>query len=160
AIYLALAAYYFTGDARARVLGLAVATSSLIGAQALRACGMLVDWGGWRAPFGLYLVAVPVLIVAWFAIHPARHDAAHRPSPGLGALTEALATYWPIYAVLMVMSVGTFVLSEGGPFLLRANGFTSAAVIGGILSIGYYPSVITAASYGFVRKYVSDRMIL
>jgi MFS family permease len=162
AIYLALAAHYFEGEARARVLGLAVATSSLIGAQALRACGLLLDWGGWRAPFSLYLLAVPVVLVAWFVIHPtSRREAGGTVStPGASAMLQAITAYWPIYAVLMIMSIGTFVLSEGGPFLLKANGFTTGAVIGSILSIGYYPAVITAASYGFVRHYVSDRVVL
>ena len=161
AIYLALAAHYFQGEARARVLGLAVAASSVIGSQALRICGKLVDWEGWRAPFSLYLLAFLVFVVAWFVINPAKRDlSAPGASPTASSMFQAIAAFWPVYAVLMVMSVGTFVLSEGGPFLLKANGFESAGVIGSILSIGYYPAIFTAASYGFVRHYLSDRTVL
>jgi MFS family permease len=161
AIYLALAAHYFQGEARARVLGLAVAASSVVGSQALWICGALVDWQGWRAPFMLYLLAFFVFVVAWLVIHPAKRDlSAPGANPTARSMLQAIAAFWPIYAVLMVMSIGTFVLSEGGPFLLKANGFESATTIGTILSIGYYPAIFTAASYGFVRHYLSDRWVL
>lgn len=161
AIYLALAAHYFEGEARARVLGFAVAASSVIGVSALWISGHLVDWQGWRAPFAIYLIGFVVFAVAWVIIRPEKRDAAvSGPAPTAMSMVHAVVTFWPIYAVLLVMSIGTFVLSEGGPFLLRANGFESNAEIGRILSISYIPAIFTAASYGFVRHYVSDRTVL
>ncbi|MDB5394422.1 MAG: hypothetical protein JWM91_1928 [Rhodospirillales bacterium] len=163
AVYLALASAYYQGMARSKVLGFAVACSSLVGALALALGGRLVDLGGWRAPFSMYLIGFVTLGVAWATVHGPFHARARvartRASRGLlrpDGPVRVIAQLWPIYLVLLIISIGTFMPSAGGPFLLRANGIPSATDQGAILSAGSTPAIFTAAAYGFVRRWFSD----
>ena len=157
AIYLALASAYFEGTARAKVLGFAVACSAIVGALALYLGGLLVDLAGWRGPFALYLLGFATLFAAWATVKgpfqaPVR---AARAAGGPGMLT-VIAQLWPIYGVLLIISIGTFMPSAGGPFLLKANGIAAAKDQGAILSAGSTPAIFTAAAYGFARRWFSD----
>ena len=95
-------------------------------------------------------------------INPAKRSSAAMAADraDVASMRAALGLLWPIYAVLIILSVGTFALSEGGPFLLQANGMTRATIQGVILSVGQLPAILTASAYGFMRRYVDDRMIL
>jgi predicted MFS family arabinose efflux permease len=160
AIYLALATAYYEGAARARVFGFSVASSAAAGVTALFIGGRLVDWGGWSASFWMYAVAFVVLAVAWFTIRGPFHKAARRAPIGFVATVALIGRLWPVYLVLLLLSVGTFTPSSGGPFLLKANGIESATAQGNILSAGSVPSIVTAFAYGFLRRWLSDRALL
>jgi MFS family permease len=157
AVYLALAAAYFEGTRRSKVLGFAVATSSIVGMIALALGGRLVDFGGWRGPFWMYLIGVFTLTVAWAAVHGPFHKRARVVKvPGAPGPLRLIAQLWPVYLVLMIISIGTFMPSAGGPFLLKANGIDGAGNQGLILSVGSATAIFTAAGYGFVRQWLSD----
>ena len=157
AVYLALASAWYEGPARSKVLGFAVASSSIVGAAALALGGRLVDLGGWRAPFAMYAVGFVTLAVAYVTVHGPFHKQARaaraRGSPGQ---LRVIAQFWPIYLALLITSIGTFMPSAGGPFLLKANGVTGATEAGYILSIGSISAIFTAAAYGYVRRWISD----
>ena len=160
-IYLSLTAHYYEGQARARVLGFAVACSSLAGLLSLAVGGRLVDWGGWRAPFGLYLLALLVLPVAWRVIRLPRAAAeGPRPAMSLLGILHVIGRFWPVYSVLIILSIGTFMPSAGGPFLLREHHILKGGAQGLILSIGSSTAIVTAIAYGFFRRYLTDRVIL
>jgi len=157
AVYLALASAWYEGPARSKVLGFAVASSAILGAAALALGGRLVDLGGWRAPFAMYAVGFVTLVVAYVTVHgPFHKQAKVAPAPGSPSQLQVIAQFWPIYLALLVTSIGTFMPSAGGPFLLKANGITGATEAGYILSIGSISAIFTAAAYGFVRRWVSD----
>lgn len=157
AVYLALATSYYEGPARSKVLGFAVACSSIVGALALALGGRLVDAGGWRAPFAMYLIGFVTLAVAWVTIRGPFHKQIRiARAPGTPGPLRLIAQLWPIYLVLLFSSIGTFTPSAGGPFLLKANGIASATEQGNILSAGAIPAIFTAAAYGFMRRWFSD----
>ena len=157
AVYLALASAWYEGSARSKVLGFAVATSSIVGAAALALGGRLVDLGGWRAPFWMYVVGFLTLAVAYLTVHgPFQAQAKAARPPGSPSQMRVVAQFWPVYLALLITSIGTFMPSAGGPFLLKANGITGSAEAGYILSIGGIAAIFTAAAYGFVRRWVSD----
>jgi len=157
AVYLALAAAYFDGTQRSKVIGFAVATSTIVGMLALALGGELVELGGWRAPFAMYLIGAVTLVVAWAAVRGPFHKqiraAKVRGAPGPLRL---IAQLWPVYLVLMIVSIGTFMPSAGGPFLLKANGIERPGAQGLLLSIGSGSAFFTAAGYGFLRQWFSD----
>ena len=160
-IYLTLTAEYYSGVARARVLGFAVACASLFGLLALAVGGQLVDWGGWRAPFSLYLLAFLVLPVAWLVVRVPR-PAGRRidtRAPRVGMM-RLIGQFWAVYLVVIILSIGTFMPSAGGPFLLREHHIAKGAEQGLILSAGSSVAIVTAILYGFFRRYLSDRVIL
>jgi MFS family permease len=157
AVYLALASAWYEGQSRSKVLGFAVAMSSTVGALALALGGKLVDVGGWRAPFAMYLVGFVTLAVAYATVHgPFHKHAKTARAPGAPGQMRVIAQFWPIYLALLITSIGTFMPSAGGPFLLKANGISGATEAGYILSIGSISAIFTAAAYGFVRRWISD----
>jgi len=157
AVYLALASAWYEGQARSKVLGFAVASSSIVGALALALGGRLVDLGGWRAPFAMYAVGFVTLAVAYLTVHGPFHKQTRTArAPGSPGQLQVIAQFWPVYLALLITSIGTFMPSAGGPFLLKANGITSATEAGSILSVGGYAAILPAAAYGFVRRWFSD----
>jgi MFS family permease len=157
AVYLALAGAWYDGQARSKVLGFAVASSVIVGALSLKLGGDLVERGGWRAPFLMYLIGFLTFAIAWATVHGPFHKqvrtARAAGSPGPLAL---IAQLWPIYLVLLIISIGTFMPSAGGPFLLKANGIANAGAQGTILAVGSFSGVITSAGYGYLRRWFSD----
>jgi len=157
AVYLALAAAYFDGAARSKVIGFAVATSTVVGMLALALGGELVELGGWRAPFAMYLIGAVTLVAAWATIHgPFQAQVRAVKAPGAAGSLNLIARLWPIYLALILISIGTFMPSAGGPFLLKANGIERPGAQGLLLSVGSASAFFTAAGYGFLRKWFSD----
>ena len=157
AVYLALVGSWYEGLARAKVLGVAVASSVIVGALALKLGGNLVETGGWRAPFYLYLIGFLTLAIAWATVHGPFHKQARTASaPGAPGPLRLIAQLWPVYLVLLIISIGTFMPSAGGPFLLLAKGIKGAGDQGTILAVGSFSGVITSAGYGFLRRWFSD----
>jgi MFS family permease len=161
AVYLALATAWYEGAARSKILGFAVSCSAIVGVLALKLGGNLVELGGWRGPFALYLLGFVTLAVAWVTVTGPFHKraVAIRGAGSLGAL-RLIAQLWPIYLVLLIMSIGTFTASAGGPFLLKANGIAAAADQGDILAAGSIPAIFTAAAYGYMRRWFTDRALM
>lgn len=161
AIYLALAAAWFEGAERSKVLGYAIACSAVVGIAAQTLGGNLVEWGGWRAPFAMYLLGFFTLAVAWATVHgPFRRAELTTRMAGSPGMLRLIGQLWPIYLVLLIMSVGTFTASSGGPFLLKENGITSIAEHGYILGAGAIPAIFTAAGYGLMRRWFTDRALM
>ena len=79
-----------------------------------------------------------------------------RPAPGAPGPLRLIAQLWPVYLVLLIISIGTFMPSAGGPFLLLAKGIKGAGDQGTILAVGSFSGVITSAGYGFLRRWFSD----
>jgi MFS family permease len=157
AVYLALAAAYYDGMQRSKVIGFAVAASTVVGMLALALGGGLVELGGWRAPFAMYLVGAVTLLVAWASIHGPFHKRVRTGKvPGAASPLALIAQLWPVYLALVVISIGTFMPSAGGPFLLKANGIARPGLQGLMLSIGSASAFFTAAGYGFLRRWLSD----
>jgi predicted MFS family arabinose efflux permease len=157
AVYLALAAAYYDGDARAKVIGFAVAASTVVGMLALALGGELVELGGWRAPFAMYLIGAATLAVAWATVHGPFHARARAAkTTGSRGAVLAVARLWPVYLALILISIGTFMPSAGGPFLLKANGIERPGLQGLMLSVGSASAFFTAAGYGFLRGWLSD----
>jgi MFS family permease len=157
AVYLALAAAYFDGPQRSKVIGFAVATSAIVGLLALGLGGALVEFGGWRAPFALYLIGAVTLAVAWASVHgPFQSQVRAARVPGAPGPLRLIGQLWPVYLALLIISIGTFMPSAGGPFLLKANGIARPGIQGVMLAIGSASAFFTAAGYGFLRQRVSD----
>jgi predicted MFS family arabinose efflux permease len=161
AMYMALAATYFRGEARARVIGFAVACSALVGLIALKLGGDLVDQLGWRGPFWLYLSGLVTFLVAWATIRGPLAAAERSGSrASAGETLRMVARLWPVYLVLLTFSIGTFTPTAGGPFLLKANGMDKAGDQGLLLAIGAVAAIVTGSSYGYLRRYVGDYALL
>jgi len=150
---LGLIGDHFSGHRRERVLGYATSVSSLLAGVALIYGGRLVDLGGWQAPFALYLLGVPTLLVSWFVIRNAvlaPEDAAEK---GVAAARD-LAHVWPYYALLILLTLGMFTPSIQGGFVLAARGMGSAETIGAVIASTSFVAMITAWAFGYLRRWI------
>jgi MFS family permease len=150
---LALIGEHFEDRARERVLGFATSLASLVAAMALTFGGSLVDHGGWRAPFGLYLLGIPVMAVAWIVIRPG----ASPVKIGVAEDRRSFAPLMPMapyYLMLMLLTVGMFTPAIQVPFLLEDRGITSAQVQGTIIAVTSIVAMMSAAAYGLLRRWI------
>ena len=169
---LGLIGDHFSGHKRERVLGYATSASSLLAGLALIYGGRLVDAGGWQAPFGLYLLGVPTLILAWLVIRDVRVPvpaasltAADLTGAGLNAAALAapasapappreLGRQWPYYALLMLLTLGMFTPSVQVGFVLSAKGIGSAETIGTVIAATSFVAVVSAWAFGHMRRWL------
>ena len=149
-VCLSLAGDFPEGGPRERLLGFAVAGASTLAALALIGGGGLVDRLGWRAPFALYLLAVPVLLVAWRAVG---RDAADDSEPGSGFLSSLRPLWW-VYLTVVALTIGMFMPSIQGPFLLQTAGVTSAATQGTVAAACALVAALSSASFGWLVRVV------
>lgn len=146
---LGLIGDHFSGHRREKLLGWATSFSSLLAALALVGGGWLVDRGGWQAPFALYLLGIPTLAVATFAI---RNTPPHEePSAERGTLA-GVARVWPYYALLILLTLGMFTPAIQAGFLLSSRGFGSAQTIGTVIAATSVVAMVTAWAFGPLRR--------
>lgn len=133
---LTLVGAWFDAEARARILGYQAAVAGAVSVTMLLLGGGLAEIGGWRAPFALYLIALPVVAVALWAIPRGSVDA-EQP-----ARTDwpAIAALWPIYLLVLGLFLAYFMTSIQLTFLLAGDGvaspFVRSLVIGGGVAAG------------------------
>jgi MFS family permease len=143
----------FLPDIRNRLLGFTHAAGGGAAIAALSCGGFLVDTFSWRAPFALYLAALPILLLVLYAVRENR-----RIVPARALRNRApVSSLWVIYLIMFVMSVGYFTPGLEGPFLLTARGIGSARAQGLFLSVMPLVSVFVSAGYGWLARFLSER---
>lgn len=155
AISTSLVGAYFSGAARENLLGYMAAAPGLFAVAVLSTSGWIVDTLGWRAAFGLYLLSVPVALLAMRVVGkrlPAK--------PATAGNAGGVLVLWPLYALLVFLSVGMFMMSLHGAFLLGDLGVSTATASGLLLSLPLMAVVVMGLSYGRVRQHASGRWML
>ena len=141
----------FTAKARARVLGWQSAAGAGSGVAVLYLAGGIGDWGGWRAPFGLYLLPFLVIVLGAIYLPPsprgARKTAASPPVDWM-----ALVRLWPLYVVMIPMFVAVYMPSIQVSFLLRDDGILGAKVQSYVILTGAAVVALAALSYGWLSR--------
>jgi MFS family permease len=150
---LSMVADFPSGPVRDRVLGFASAGAAVMAVVALTAGGLLVERFGWRGPFVLYALSLPVLAVAVRALHATPRQAdADTSGP-----RRVLPLLWPVYLLTLVLTIGLFMPGIQGPFLLQAEDVGNAATQGMILASYSLTAALVAASYGRIVRLVGPR---
>jgi len=147
----------YEGAQRNAVLGANVAVLSL-GAAVFPVVGGAAVAFSWNAPFALYLVAVPMALVAWRTLDPSRPDEYER---GLRYVREALSALPAVDAValygaafgLELLLFGSIVTAT--PFLLAAEGVLPV-VVGLVLLSTELVSIPVSMLNGRFARHVSN----
>lgn len=167
-----LIADYFHGEARSRVLGWQSAFMGIGGVAFVTLGGFLTDLS-WRAPFGVYLLALAYLpLVALFLPEPGSgQNAGPRGAAEPGAVAPAAAgpspsadagpsfVHRPVLALVYFLAflgmILFFALPVQLPFHLEALGTTAAARIGLALATMTGTAVVTSLLYARIKQRVS-----
>lgn len=154
-IVMTLAGDYFTGARRTwavTVVGLAPAAGAV---AVIAASGILVDRGGWHMAFAPYLIAIPILIGAFFIIGEPEMPA--HAAAGSSALPNN-------FSGLCLTTMAVSCLAVMGPvqlpFLMRAIGVHTATLASMVLVLSTVVAVGTAVMYPIMRRYLSVNNVL
>lgn len=128
------------------------AQDSIAGAAAMGAVllsGILAQSDGWRAPFAIYLVALPLLVAAILGV-PALHAGASRGA-GQGQPLSGLLPFWAIYLIIAAMAGLMMMPATQVPFLLEAHGVEDPVIRSRVIACSALASIMAAASFPVVR---------
>jgi MFS family permease len=144
---------YFKGEVRHKWLSYQNAIGSLL-ASGLTVAGGVLAVHSWRAPFGLYALAAPILIAAllW------TWEPAPQPEEDIqvGGDTSAVAFPWMamllVYAVTLLGSMIFFVEPLQLGVIMNAAGIASPATIGNVSAITGFALPLGAYLLGRVKR--------
>lgn len=156
-----MAADHWQGSDRARLMGWQGAAISAVGIASLIAGGALAEWS-WRAPFAIYLAALPLAAFAWMVV-PRGTGGSQTPPTGTGGDDGGLPFPWAVLAVtggvLFAVMVFMFLAATRLPFLLSKIGVTSPGLIGATLALMTVASFPGGVFYGRVRARAEPQAI-
>ena len=163
-----LAADHWHGADRARFMGWQGAAISATGVASVVLGGLLAELS-WRAPFLIYLAALPLAILAWVAIPSrkrsarARNQAGGPAEPSNDAARQDQPFPWATLAltggIMSGVMVFIFLVATRLPFLLGEIGVRSPGLIGLTLGLMTAASFPTGLFYGRVRTRFEPRAI-
>lgn len=148
---------YFSPEARARILGYQSATGAFAGVTTIKLAGYLGDIGGWRLPFALYLLALPVLLLGIRYLPASQPRTREKRVKNAGG---SIAGLWPIYLLIIPMFIAVYMPNIQVSFLLRDDGITRPGVQSDVILTGAFMVGVTALFYGRIRPRVSSAQIL
>jgi MFS family permease len=143
---MAIIGQVFTEQQRGTVIGLQNAVATGLSVLVTLASGAVAQHYGWRAPFSLYALSLPLLLLALFVIPVVPR----RPANDRGSLS-LFVPLLPLYALVTVSMIISFLSAGQVPNLLAADGLANPATISGILGASTVLLAIGAIAYGTIR---------
>jgi MFS family permease len=140
---IATAAYigsYYPPDRRAQILGYQSSTGSVAGILAAFSGGFLTRWGGWRAPFAIYLLGLLPFILGLrgirepgYSAHPSTGDERSPWSPKIVSLLIVNSVF-AIFALNVTIQMPFLLVDKGfvDPVTFSLIGVVSSAVAAGL----------------------------
>ncbi|MDB5397276.1 MAG: transporter [Rhodospirillales bacterium] len=149
---------YFEPVMRTRILGYQGAVGAVAALTIILSAGQLADWGGWRAPFAMYLLAFLIFIAAAIAI-PKRPLAEFRKVKEV-APPGAIIALLPVITVITALFIGSFMPTIQISFLLADNGIMKPSTHSLVLGASALMVALGSAVYGPTRLRLGDRWTL
>jgi MFS family permease len=144
----------FAPEERPHWMGLYEAGAMLGGVATLFLAGLLGDLG-WRQPFLLYLLGVPLALLAWFGAKtskPSRNPAAHATRSDI---STPMRTPWGLVLLGVLIGIITYVPTIYIPFHLNALGLRQPSAIARVIIVGVLVSSVLATQFGRLRRRLS-----
>lgn len=152
---------HYSPAARARILGYQSSTGALAGVITIKLAGWLGEYGGWRAPFALYLLALPVLALGAFYLPAGNRERAPKAVTTQEADTASgLLALWPIYLTIIPMFIAVYMPNIQVSFLLRDDGVVSPSAQSNVILAGAIAVAIAAPFYGPAKRILGTAPIL
>ena len=122
--------------------------------SALLLSGMLGAHIGWRMPFAIYLVAVPIALLACLSVPRIKTASTREDSATTGTMFSAL---WPIYAIVLAMAGLMMMPATQVSFLLDSHGISDPIIKSRVIASSAATSIVAAALYARVRGLLGER---
>lgn len=152
---------YYAGETRDKLISWFAFVGGLGSLVTVTAAGAISDAMGWRAQFLLYLVGLPLLLLAVFTLRPVRPTETVSTAEGIpvGGSNSILAA-WRIYALITALSIAMYIVTIQGGFLMDNKGLTDASTHSNVLLLSTIGSMAGAASFGYVRPKLGFFLVL
>jgi MFS family permease len=145
----------FKGARRAKMLGYQSALVMLAGLLGLEASGVIAQAAGsWRAPFAMYLLAIPMFALSLFAAKPPGAVHAEK-APGFGVLLPM----WPLYLTLIPFNLAIYMTSVHLSFVLAGDGLPDPSYQAPIMASSFLMNIATSLLYSRIGARFSKRQI-
>jgi MFS family permease len=145
----------YTGERRDRLIGMYAFLGSGGALIGLPLAGVMAE-RGWQTPFALYLIALPLFLLALGAVRePAREDIAVSAA-GTGSMRSAMGLFFLIVAISIVL----YMVSVQGPFLLESDGIADPSMQSIIIDLATAGSMVSAYLFGYLRPRLGFTPIL
>jgi MFS family permease len=145
-----LLAELFDESTRSRLIGYQSSIGAACGLVSTLLAGFAAELMGWRAPFGFYLLAWGMVIVAACGV-PRSETKVAATNDERGSAAPPWGQLWPVYLLCVPLYASIFMTTTQVPFLLRQDGVHSPAVQSWVLAMSSMWNAIGAALYGRVR---------
>jgi len=137
------------------------AQNALSGAAAMSAV-LISGWTaaaeGWRAPFAIYLIALPLLICALVAVPPiAAARAASPETADHSKDARGMLRLWPQYLTIAATAGLMLMPATQVPFVLESNGIDDPVIRSQVIACSALLSIVTAALFPLIRGRVGER---
>jgi MFS family permease len=150
-----LSADLWTGRARVQFMGRQAAAISAGGAAFLVLGGVLAEMS-WRAPFLIYLLALPIAVAAWRLLpekQPTDASTGHEKHPVQWRLIA------PIAALAFFTMVAFYIIPTRLPFLMVDLGITSTTLSGIAIAAVTATSIVSALLFSRIRAVLQPLQI-
>jgi predicted MFS family arabinose efflux permease len=154
---------YFAASERVRWMGVLVTGALIFSLAGSPIAGWFGDFG-WRWVFALYLVGIPLGVIAWLGVRhsePARRPQTAAPTGATSGGTQAPRVSLPIGLMVIALFIGimVFVPRTYIPFLLRELDIKNPSSVGLILTIEGVVGVLLASQFRKVRQVLTSRAL-
>ena len=153
----AMIAQRYQGEARAKILGLQGAILSASGIVSLVAAGGLAEIGGWRGPFSLFLLAVPMLGLVLFSAPVASRASAAQGAKA--AAKGALLRQWPYYVMMVPMSIASYMTAAHLSFVLAGDGMVNPLIQSVVMAASMILNIVGSAYYARINARIGRRWV-
>ncbi|WP_157704811.1 MFS transporter [Sphingobium herbicidovorans] len=135
--------------ARRRLIAAQDSIAGIAAMSAVLISGIIAQPGGWRAPFAIYLVAVPLLLAAVASV-PAIRPRSPQAAVAFAEPLASLTSLWPIYAIIVAMAGLMMMPATQVPFLLHANGIEDPIIRSRVIACSAFATILAAAAFPIV----------
>jgi MFS family permease len=152
---MGLLADYYEGAVRDRLIGWVTTVGGGATLVSLAAAGALVEFAGWQAPFGLYLVGVVMFPAGWPVSGTKTAASASHASPE-GSIRGAFG----FLILIVLLSIVMNMVAVQGIFLLRAEGITSPTVQSIVIDMSTVGTMLGGYGFGYLKPRLAFSPIL
>jgi MFS family permease len=146
---------YYAPEKRDRLIGLYALLGGGGALVTLLAAGALAEID-WRAPFALYLIGLPIFVLAL----PTIKDVGPVETVQTGADQGSISGATGILLLIVLISIVMYMATIQAPFLLQSKGMTSPSIQAVMADVTTIGAMAGAYSFGFVRPRLGFSLVL
>ncbi|WP_340315856.1 MFS transporter [Rhizorhabdus argentea] len=150
----------YDSDARNRLFGLQGAIGAGVALIGVWSAGAVGEGFGWRAPFALYLLALPMALLAFIAVRGINFAAGHRVEVEADTFASlSLYRLWPTYLLIFAMCIVMQMTGIQTGLVMAEDGVTSPASQSVVLGMASLTGMLAGLAYGRVCRRFSRHVV-